>query len=198
MEKATSLYQNSLRLAGDYLLERGIDPAEAKRYRLGVVEEPYSETHEQYVGRLAIPYLTPTGVVSLRFRTLGNGTKYLSMPGDKGFLYNVSALVGGGDTIAVCEGELDALIVTEYAGVPAVGLPGVHLWKPAYDRCFAGFRHVLAVGDGDAAGESMIDALDEHLENLVPRQMPTGMDCNEFFLEEGPEALRDFLLKGLT
>lgn len=169
-------------------------------YRLGVVEEPFSESHESYVGRLSIPYLTPSGVVSLRFRTLGGGTKYLSLPKDKGFLYNAGTLAaaGTGDTIAICEGEIDALIVHEFAGVPAVGLPGVHLWKPAYTRCFSGFRHVLAVGDGDEAGTGMVASLEDELDNVIPRQMPDGMDCNEYYLEHGPEELRDYLLKGLT
>lgn len=197
MEKATAYYQRTLHQAETFLGERGIGLETAEAYRLGVVDRPCSG-HENYVGRLVIPYLTPSGVVSLRFRTLGGGTKYLSLPKDKGYLYNSGALVGGGDTIAVCEGEIDALIVNEYAGVPAVGLPGVHLWKPAYTRCFAGFRNVLAVGDGDEAGAGMVTALEDELENVVPRQMPEGFDCNEFYLEFGPEELRDFLLKGLA
>ena len=45
-----------------YLAERGLGEDAADRFRLGYVE-PGSDEPRRYWGRMAIPYLTPTGVV---------------------------------------------------------------------------------------------------------------------------------------
>lgn len=193
LEQATTYYERTLHLALPYLESRGITEEIARKYRLGVVERPCSG-HERYQGRLSLPYLTPSGVVSLRFRLLdGEGSKYLSLPGDKGSLYNVRALFAQSDAIAVTEGELDALIVQEHVGVPAVGLPGVNLWKPLYENLFKDFERVLVVGDGDTAGRQMTERLCEVLDNAVPVVMPDGMDCTDLFLAEGVDGLKERL-----
>ncbi len=47
-------------------------------FRLGFVANPETG-HEIYQGKLAIPYITPSGVIDIRFRSLNNdsGPKYL-------------------------------------------------------------------------------------------------------------------------
>jgi len=68
-------------LAEGYLAQRGINPAVAQAIRLGVVVDPLAG-QEQFINRLAIPYLTPTGVVDIRFRSMGpEEPKYMGMPG---------------------------------------------------------------------------------------------------------------------
>jgi hypothetical protein len=67
LELATARYEQSLDQAARYLEERKISLQVARDFRLGVVSDPLKE-HEGYTGRLAIPYLTPTGVATIRFR----------------------------------------------------------------------------------------------------------------------------------
>ena len=67
--QATQEYAQHIHKAIDYLTTRGLSVEEAKRFHLGVVENPLPG-HEGYKGKLVIPYLTPSGVVDLRFRSI--------------------------------------------------------------------------------------------------------------------------------
>ena len=71
-EAAERYYLNLTPQALSYLEARGITQAIAAKYLLGSVVEP-SAGHEHSVGRLSIPYLTPTGVVGMKFRTIDDG-----------------------------------------------------------------------------------------------------------------------------
>lgn len=106
LEKATAAYQASIDTAGAYLSARGITKEAALQARLGVVSEP-EVGHEQYAGRLAIPYITKTGVVDIRFRALDPAVepKYMGMTGAITKLYNVKDIDVAGDWIAVCAGQ---------------------------------------------------------------------------------------------
>jgi hypothetical protein len=102
--------------------------------------------HEPYVGKLAIPYLTPTGVIDIRFRSLNSdgGPKYMSRPGATTHIYNINALSNDSDVLAICEGELDTVVATQ-AGFSAVGLPGANNWKSFYNRVLADWSNILQV-----------------------------------------------------
>lgn len=196
LERATASYQGYLGLAEDYLGARGIDLAVAATYRLGVVGEP-EVGHEQMVGRLAIPYLTRAGVVDIRFRCMEDHVckeagcpKYLGSAAARTHLYNVDAIIRAGSTIAITEGELDALVLDGVVGVPAVGVPGATSWKEHYPRCFDDFERVLVFADGDTAGKDFGKKLAHELETAVIVQMPDGMDVNEVLLAEGASHLR--------
>ena len=104
LEQATLAYQEQIEMAGPYLAARGITKEAALTHRLGYVAEPLVG-HEQYVGRLAIPFLTPTSVVDIRFRALSadDGPKYLSRAGAEDHLYNVGAFQVDSDVIAICD-----------------------------------------------------------------------------------------------
>lgn len=194
LEKATRAYERELERAGPFLHARGISKDLANEYRLGVVVEP-SSGHEQYVGRLAIPYLTFSGVVTIRFRALDDSTpKYLSLPRDIGRIYNTQAFfLRQSSRIAIVEGEFDAMVVHEYAGIPAVGLQGASAWRPLYAKCFTGYDDILVIGDGDEAGVKFTDRIVSELDNARAVYLPDGEDCNSIFLNEGPEELRKVL-----
>jgi DNA primase len=184
-----------------YLAARGIGPDAAAGYRLGLVSDP-DPAHEQFYGRLSIPYITPTGVVYMRFRCLephdcgdmGHG-KYLGVSGDPTHLYNVQALHLATSEIAVIEGEVDGLVSTE-AGMPAVGVPGATNWKPFYYRLFDDFERVIVIGDGDKAGREFVATLARNLGNSIRRPMPEGHDVNSFVLEHGADAYLAYITKG--
>ena len=195
LEQATAFYQQSLKEALPFLECRGLDEAVARKYRLGVVQRPCSG-HESYTGRLAIPYLSRSGVVSIRFRCLEDHNckevgcpKYLSVRGDKPTLYNTEALFSAGSVIAITEGEMDAVVITEYAGVPAVGIQGVNAWNDAWSRTLNDFERVLIVGDGDEAGKNMVERLVDSIPNAVGVSLPESLDANDVYLKYGADEL---------
>jgi len=189
LEAATTYYQKTVNVAETWLAGRGIPLDLAEEYRLGVVVVPCSG-HESYVGRLSIPYLTRSGVSTIRFRALDDTTpKYLSLPRDTGRLYNTGAFFLRSPRIAITEGELDALTCHEYAGIPAIGIQGASAWRPVYRRCFAGYGEVLVVGDGDEAGRKFTDRIVSDLDNSRPVYLPDGADCNSLLVDDGPEGL---------
>ena len=90
-----------------YLAARGIDQDAASGFLLGVVGDP-EPAHEQYAGRLSLPHITPTGVVTMRFRCLEDHVcsdnfhgKYEGLAGEETRLYNVMALHQQSDVIAI-------------------------------------------------------------------------------------------------
>ena len=61
----------------------------ADSYQLGTVIEPIPG-HEHAVGCLSIPYLTPNGVVGIKFRRIdGSNPKYIWPTGQKIGMFNV-------------------------------------------------------------------------------------------------------------
>jgi DNA primase len=190
LEKATENYAQNLQEIVPYLQSRGITEQTAIMFRLGFVREP-EMGHEPYVGKLAIPYLTPTGVIDIRFRSLNNdsGPKYLSRPGATTHIYNINALSNDSDVLAICEGELDTVVATQ-AGFSAVGLPGANNWKSFYTRVLADWSKVVLLCDGDNAGREMAKHLSRELDNVFPVFMPEGQDVNDVYLLEGADGLR--------
>ena len=174
-----------------YLAARGISPASANTFRLGHVIEPIIG-HEQYVGRLSIPYLTPTGVVDLRFRALheDGSPKYLSRAGAETHIFNVPAFNVDQDFIAVCEGELDTIIAHGECGIPAVGIAGAKGWKNWYARAFADYRTVFVLCDGDQPGRDLGKQIAQQIDRAVVVSMPDGMDVTDVFLAEGADGIR--------
>jgi DNA primase len=145
---------------------------------------------------LVIPYLSRSGVVAVRFRCLEPHNckevgcpKYLSVRGDKPTLYNTEALFSAGSVIAITEGELDAVVITEYAGIPAVGIQGVSAWNDVFARTLNDFDRVLIVGDADDAGKQMVDRLVDSVPSAVGVSLPDGLDANDVYLEYGADEL---------
>jgi DNA primase len=189
LAKATESYEQNLSEVLPYLETRGITERTARMFRLGFVKEPETG-HEPYIGKLAIPYLTPSGPIDLRFRSLNadGGPKYLSRPGATTHIFNINALDSDGDVLAICEGELDTVVATQ-AGFTAVGLPGANNWKPFYARVLADWEKVVLLCDGDNAGREMAKNLSRELENVIPVFMPEGLDVNDVYLAEGAAGL---------
>lgn len=197
-EKAVTQYQSDL--AGDtsaqaYLMGRGFGPQAAATFRLGVVRTPLVG-HESYRGRLAIPYLTPTGVVNLRFRCIEQHeceghAKYLSLPGAATNLYNVLDLKKDSRAIGITEGELDAATVS-MALMPCVGVPGVEAWQSHFGRCLEDFDVVYSFADGDKAGRKFNAFLAKEA-RARPVSIPQGMDVNKLYMEGGADALRKLI-----
>jgi DNA primase len=185
LEKATNHYEQHLPLAEEYLIQRGISLEIAEKIRLGVVADPLPG-QEQFINRLAIPYITPTGVVDVRFRSMGpEEPKYMGMAGTSTRLYNVSALHTAGNFIAVCEGEIDAITLSYSCGIPAVGVPGANAWKRHYGRLLADFETIYVFADGDQPGSDFAKSLSKEFNSVIIMQMPDGEDVNSMYLRNG-------------
>ena len=185
--RATHNYAGSISLAHDYLASRGIPIEVARLAQLGVVAEP-EVGHEQYSGRLAIPYITKTGVVDLRFRSLNSAVepKYMGLTGAETKMYNVLDVERAGDFIGVCEGEIDTLTISRCVGIPCVGVPGANSWKKHYTRLLADFERVFVFADGDQPGTEFARSLARELPVTIV-QLPEGEDVNSMFVLEGAD-----------
>ena len=150
--QATHQYASQIHLATEYLATRNLSVEEAQRFHLGVVKDALPG-HEQYTGRLAIPYITPSGVVDIRFRAINNADpKYMGMPGAKTSMFNAQVVLTASDYICVTEGEIDCITVSVKTNHPAIGIPGANNWKPFYSKILDDFETVIVLADGDTAG----------------------------------------------
>lgn len=209
LESATAKYEPNLDLARDYLTGRGLDVDALRKFRLGVVEDP-EPGHEDFVGRLSIPYLTPNGPVDLKFRCMRHADckavgclKYLGLDlsaekdkegRPKSWLYNAPAVLEDTDVLVLTEGEIDALAVETVANLPAVGQPGGTLWAKCkhWPRVFDGIR-VVVLADGDKAGLAAAKAVAMTMDDVQIVRMPRGEDANSFLAKFGAEAFYERL-----
>lgn len=189
--RAAHKYAESIHQAGGYLESRGVTKEAALAVSLGVVTEP-EPGHEQYLGRLSIPYITKTGVVDLRFRSLNPAVepKYMGMTGAETKMYNVLDIEKAGDYIAVCEGEIDTITLSKLVGIPAVGVPGANAWKRHYTRLLADFERVFIFADGDTSGRDFANSLARELPVTV-LQLPDGEDVNSMYVSHGKDYFLD-------
>lgn len=185
--KAAKYYAAAIHEAEDYLAERGITLEVAKRVGLGVVLDPITG-HEQYENRLSIPYITRSGVVDIRFRSLDSQEpKYMGLAGASTHLFNTKAFFKASSFICICEGEIDTITLDYVCNIPSVGVPGVNNWKKHYTKLLADFDKVFMFADGDNAGHEFSKSLTKELGNVITVQMPEGEDVNSMYLKHGAE-----------
>jgi len=179
-----------------YLAGRGLGVAAVDRYRLGYVD-PADDVPRRYWHRMAVPYVTPTGVVQIRYKCiLDHDHKAVScskMLGDAGVevtLYNPGTLLDTSGPVVLVEGEPDVWAVETIAGLPAVGIPGAQAWKrhPYWARCFVGLDLIL-FADGDAAGDDLAATIAADLPELHVVRAPDGADANDV-LQRDPADFR--------
>ncbi len=196
LDKATARYADTLDLVAPYLENRGILEQTAAKWQLGYVHDPMAG-HEEYAGRLAIPYLTPAGTLTFKFRCVEHEdckasgcVKYLGEPGEIPRLFGVWNFRHDDTTLYLTEGELDAVVATQ-AGLRAVGVPGSTQWVGYWVHLFEGYDEVVLLRDGDQAGRKMSDLVGGHLANFRSVKMPEGEDVSSFVVKNGEEALRE-------
>ncbi|MEO3857463.1 toprim domain-containing protein [Acrocarpospora sp. B8E8] len=195
MAKAVARYANALteqHPAWSYLTQtRGLTAQTIDHFGLGVVDDPLAG-HEQYAGRLAIPYLAPDGdVLSVRFRRLGeDGPKYATVAGDIPRIFNAAVLEKNTSRIAVCEGEIDTMTAVQ-AGIPAIGVPGVSSWRPEWAMPLEQYDvvYVLADNDDTGQGREMGNLIAAQLDNVRVVLCPRGHDVNSLYLTHGKDAV---------
>jgi len=189
--RAAANYAESIYLAEDYLRSRGIPLEVARLAQLGVVARP-EIGHEAFQGRLSIPYITKTGAVDLRFRSLNPAVepKYMGMTGADTKMYNVLDIDKANDYIGVCEGELDTITLSACVGIPCVGVPGANSWKKHYTRLLADFERIFVFADGDQPGTEFARSLARELPVTIV-QLPEGEDVNSLYVKHGAGYIKD-------
>lgn len=199
LEAATEAFEENLYDAADFLSARGISEQVARSYRLGATSTDPIVGFERFANMLSIPYLSPAGVLGLKFRALDpeRKPKYDAPSGQHARLFNVNALHSKGNVVAICEGEIDAIVMTELVGIPAVGVPGASHWADYWPRCFSDYEEVLVVADNDVKEDGSNPGL-KHATRVVSKiagarlvTPPPGEDVNSWVLRDGAEAVRD-------
>jgi DNA primase len=199
-QKAQS-FAGSVEQVLPYLLSRGITAEVAAMFTLGAVP-----AGGEFAGRLSIPYITPAGVVQIKYRcadlshhdgfkhTADKCPKYLYEAGTGTHLYNAQVLIHAATQVAVTEGELDAVCIQAYTGIPAVAYPGVDTWGKHrhYRLCFEGVSEVVVVADGDQTGRESARRVAESIGmNARVVDMPSGHDSNSFIASQGAGAFTE-------
>ena len=201
MLQAVTRYANSLDEATvKYLEGRGISKKVAQQFSLGTVVDP-ENGHEPYTGWLSIPYLSALGLCqAVKFRRLDDGKPKYGQPlGQKLHIYNVSDVLQDRSKIAICEGELDAVVMSGLCDIPAVGIPGVAAWKPHFAKLFTGFDTVYIIGDNDVKedgtnpGAEFSRRVASEVINSQIIQLPAGMDITDFYLNHGADQTADLV-----
>lgn len=188
LKETTLRYQDNVQQAAPYLSSRGITQETASMFHLGYVTGEHPADSD-YAGRLAIPYVTPAGPVDVRYRILqGDGPKYLSRPGAKTKLFNVTALLVDSPVLYVTEGEIDC-ITASMCGLPTVGVPGANNWQPHFRLLMQDYSKVVVLCDGDEAGRQFGKTVCKEVDTAIAVAMPTGMDVNDLYLQGGREAV---------
>lgn len=184
-------YAANLDAGLDYLVQRGISREVAHMFQLGVVP-----AGQEFAGRISIPYITPAGVVQIKYRRTDHSEspKYVYEAGLGVHLYNAQILITAGDTVVLTEGELDAICVQAYVGLPAVAYPGVDTWRNQehWPLCFEGVGEVVVLSDGDSVGRESAKRVAESI-GVKARvvDLGDGADANSFLLDRGVAALAE-------
>jgi DNA primase len=163
-----------------------------------VVEDPLPG-HEAYKGRLAIPYITPSGVVDIRFRGMHNeDPKYMGLVGAKTTMFNTQACFVADKYICVTEGEFDCIIMSVKTIHPTIGIPGANNWKSHYAKILDDFEIVIVLADGDAAGLEFGKKISRELGNVNIISMPEGEDVNSIITKRGSEWIDERIRECIT
>ena len=196
--QATQRYATKINLAEEYLASRQLSVGEASIFHLGVVDEPLPG-HEPYKGRLAIPYITPSGVVDIRFRSMhSEDPKYMGLVGAKTTMFNTQACFVADKYICVTEGEFDCIMMTVKTNHPTIGIPGANNWKPHYAKILDDFDVVIVLADGDSAGLEFGKKISRELGNVNIISMPDGEDVNSMMIKQGSEWLNERIRECVT
>jgi hypothetical protein len=205
LAKATARYEENVEALASFLRARGISREAAIASHLGHVSDPMPG-HEKVAGFMSIPYCTGGGVMALKFRCIADHNckevgcqRYDQPAGQKVHLFNAGILATTkSDMVAVCEGELDAILCTHELGIPAVGT-AAGTWLDHYPRCFADFEEIIVIADHDVKADGSSPGIKhaKKVQSTVSRSRivmpPPGMDLGDWFLSVGREAV----LKGV-
>jgi hypothetical protein len=102
--------------------------------------------------------------------------------------------------LIIAEGETDCLSLRDAAAediddypIDVVGLPGAGSWRPAWAEYVLGYSRAYVVGDGDAPGRRMMDAVVRSVPWVRLVRLPEGEDARSLLQRDGERALAAYL-----
>lgn len=177
--------------AEEYLIEeRGFTTEVLRFFRIGFVGK--AEVGDDiYRGRISIPFLTPSGVVAIQFRSVGpeKANRFL-MRGSNKRIYNPSTLLKPWRKVYLCEGPTDTMTVAQLQ-LPVIGIAGVDNWNSVFARALRNRRVVvLADGDDDGQGLNFAKRVATDVDDCATILFE-GMDVNRYRMEYGLDGLKE-------
>lgn len=185
----------------DWFASRGIPEKVLARRRISY-GPVYMPQVEQEVPAIQFPYFRQGETVNVKYR---DGHKYFRMAGGaERILYGLDDIQG--DTLLVCEGELDAMAleVAGFASVVSVpdGAPAVTAknYESKFDfllsaePLLAPLRQIIIAVDNDAPGQKLADELARRLGPERCYRVTWASECkdaNDVLMSHGPEVLRE-------
>lgn len=154
--------------------------------------------HKPALHRLAIPYVTPSGVVAMSFRCIKDHSckeekhpKYWKPKSQAAVLYGVQDAHSLSLDMHIAEGEMDAITLSALCSLPALGVTGAQYWKPWWTKVLKDFRRVFVYADGDDAGRQLAEKIQREVGmSVIPIFLPEKEDVNSLYLKHGAEYLR--------
>lgn len=163
----------------------------------------YEDGNSRYLNRMTIPIRNEYGtIISFTGRDLEGNAKSKYMHGvttkffkKKNVIWNLSKvrnMISEQDRIVVCEGQMDAISITE-TGIPAVAILGSKISEQQLLTISKLTNNIYMIFDSDRAGEEgLISAfkmlssmdLDSVFYSVI---IPTGKDPDEYIKTEGVE-----------
>lgn len=124
------------------LHRKGLSDKSIRDFKLGL----------QAKGHIVIPVFDDTGtLIAMRRYAPEMDPKYKGIAGSKGTCLFNSKVTQDNETVYITEGELKAIVLTQY-GFPAVsGIAGAGKWEKHWNQLFKD-KHVVVIYDTDSAG----------------------------------------------
>lgn len=157
-----------------YWLKRGLFDQTINDFMLGWDGKRYTIPH--------LYRLVPFGV-KRRQSDIDDGIphKYTSVTGSRAGLFNADVLWNT-DKVVICEGEIDAMLLTQW-GFPAVSSTvGAGTWKADWVKLFSSVRQIFILYDNDAAGRAGSSLVFATMRRAKIINYPANIkDCGDLF-----------------
>lgn len=157
-----------------YWLKRGLFDQTINDFMLGWDGKRYTIPH--------LYRLVPFGV-KRRQSDIDDGIshKYTSVTGSRAGLFNADVLWNT-DKVVICEGEIDAMLLTQW-GFPAVSSTvGAGTWKADWVKLFSSVRQIFILYDNDAAGRTGSSLVFATMRRAKIINYPANIkDCGDLF-----------------
>lgn len=157
-----------------YWLKRGLFDQTINDFMLGWDGKRYTIPH--------LYRLVPFGV-KRRQSDVEDGIphKYTSVTGSRSGLFNADVLWNT-DKVVICEGEIDAMLLTQW-GFPAVSsTAGAGTWKADWVKLFSSVRQIFILYDNDAAGRTGSSLVFATMRRAKIINYPANIkDCGDLF-----------------
>lgn len=151
---------------------------------------------QERVPCIAFPYRDVGGkIVNIKFRTLDK--EFAQVKGAKKLFFGFDRVEEASNQLVICEGEIDALSLTEAGIVNAVSVPdgaSDRKWEFLDDEKLARFNRVVIAGDDDQKGRELGKELARRFgfERCWQASWPDDCkDANDVLVKHGPEKLAD-------